>query len=505
MNTTKLYGLLAGMMTSLGGFAAAGGGFMFLADSVVGDQGMTVVVPIRAAGFDSILSIQGTVGWDSGKLTYLGVQNMGLPSMSGANFGVSYTANGRLTFSWNENNLAPISVPDSTVLFAVAFQVTGQQGEDVGISFLGTPTLLEVVDWSYTQIPYSLRPGNVHIHVPPICELPDSLAAGNVSQTDAELSWVSTNGGATYQVEWGPWGYVQGNGMGMASGVSTPGRNAVMATNLQAGAAYEFYVTEHCDSLVQVQSGPAGFATTAPPPVHATVILYGDSVMGYPQAQVNIDLHALQFTDIVSAQGSVEWNPAVVNFLGITHMGLPGMNMGNFGTSQAGQGKLTFSWNDPSLQGVTLSDSAVLFGLEMQLTGVGGAACAIDLPDLPLAMEVVDTSLTVIADSAIPGYARVLDTVVGLPTAASHGVVLYPHPLREGSSFRLRLPDAHITVTHVQWVNAEGQSLPDAVTWQQVDHEILCQLSPAVAAGAGFLRLYASDGVPYVIRLVNRH
>jgi hypothetical protein len=83
----SLYGLIVGLLISMQGIAAPSGQFEFFADSLAGNQGSQVIVPIRASGFDSIISIQGTIAFDSSVLAFVGVQNMNLPSMSNANFG----------------------------------------------------------------------------------------------------------------------------------------------------------------------------------------------------------------------------------------------------------------------------------------------------------------------------------------------------------------------------------------------------------------------------------
>ncbi len=487
--------LLIGIFTSLSGFAASGGGFVFLADSTTGDQGTQVVVPIRALGFDSIISIQGTIGFDSSRLAFVGLQSMGLPSMTNGNFGTLYIAHGRLTFSWNESNLTPITVPDSTILFAVVLQIIGLPGDQVPIQILNVPTLLEVVDWSYTPIAFSARGGNVQINVPPVCEIPDSLRALNIAQTQATLSWVSANAGAAYWMEWGPWGYQPGNGLGSTTGTSVVGQNTVTVSTLAPSSTYEFYVREQCDSLNTVNAGPAGFATQAALPVHDTVILYGDSVQGAQNATVTASLHAIRFTDILSAQGSVTWDPAVATFASATSFGLPNFGLANFGTTQVAVGKITFSWNDPTLVGVSLADSATLFGLQFMLVGPPGSLCDVNLPDMPLVMELVDGSFVPVPDSAIPGRIRILGGV-GIASATMQPTIdIYPNPIAFGSDqFHLRMQDANAEVEGLTLVNVWGQKLENAVAWSREGNEIVCTISPVVTAGLWFLRVQTDAG-----------
>jgi len=67
----------------------------------------------------------------------------------------------------------------------------------------------------------------------------------------------------------------------------------------------------------------------------------------------------------LSMQGTIQWDTAVLRFDSIAHYGPPSLSLqpAQFGLSQTGMGKLFFSWNDPTLQGVSLSDSSTLYTL----------------------------------------------------------------------------------------------------------------------------------------------
>lgn len=495
------------MFLSLKGLGALGGGFFFHADSVSADPGTVVVVPIRGSGFDSIISIQGTIGWDSSKLDFQGVQMMGLPSMSNANFGMSYINQGRLTFSWNEQNLTPITVADSTVLFAVAFLVTGPQGADVPVNIIGAPTLLEVVDWSYTPIGFSVRSGNVHVNVLPVCEFPDSLGAVQVGQVQADLVWHSQNAGADYTVEWGTWGFVQGNGLGTVTGTSVAGSNAVQVTGLSPGTAYEYYVHEQCDSLNSTEAGPSGFMTDSLRVfVPDTVFLFADSVAGFQGSTVHVALRVGSFANIISAQGTLFWNPSVSTFQSVSMYGLPAMSGSNFGTSQAALGKLSFSWNDPSLIGQSLADSAALFELEFQLMGVPGTNTDLDSTHVPVIWEVVNTDFLVVFDSLVPGHMQVLDTSTqAAGEAVTSRLVAYPNPVSlANGGLKLRLPEG-AEVEGMAWINALGQTLSGEDNWVQSGGEVACHVPTGAVPGIWTLRVLTAAGPLDYRIVVDRH
>ena len=75
------------------------------------------------------------------------------------------------------------------------------------------------------------------------------------------------------------------------------------------------------------------------------------------------------FTDITSMQGSITFDASVISYLNVANFNLPGLSSFSFGTTQTGQGILTYSWYDASLQGVTVTDSTLLFSIDFTVIG----------------------------------------------------------------------------------------------------------------------------------------
>ncbi len=406
----KLFGLVFGMMISLSGLAATGGGFVFVVDSISGDVGTQVSVPVRAMNFDSIISFQGTVGFDTSKLDFVGVGNYSLPSMGPSNFGTTNVQNGQLTFSWNETSLMPITIPDSSILFEVTFLIIGQPGTDAFVKIQNVPTIIEVVNWTFTPIGFSTEAGNVHINA-----LPGS------------------------------------------------GR----------------------------------------PPV----LIFADSVAGNTNSVISLPIRAKDFDAIVSMQGSLQWDPLIADFQTVNAFGLAGMNLSNFGIAQASQGELTFSWNDASLQGVSVADSAVLFALEFSLIGQGGMNCDLEILDLPLSLEFADTSLNVIADSAIFGYIAVLDTMVGIDSQLEQKQLqIYPNPVNSNSqTFYLNLEIREEIVEAMELLKPNGMAFKRGLNWEQNGTRLVGQIANSVPAGLYLMKVATTRQVQYLRIIVDKH
>ena len=106
--------------------------------------GATISVPVQVRQFTDVVSVQFTLQWDPTIITYLGTEAYGLPGLSEFNFGEPEVAQGRLTFVWFDGQVAGVSLADDTVIFAVRFQAIGENGESSPISFIDTPTPIQI-------------------------------------------------------------------------------------------------------------------------------------------------------------------------------------------------------------------------------------------------------------------------------------------------------------------------------------------------------------------------
>lgn len=130
-------------------------GLTLFGDSIVANQNDTVVIPIRVKEFNSIIGVQGTIGFDQNVADYISVEQYGVPGMTTSNFGTTQVNSGKLTFSWNSATTSGVTLADSSILFAVKYHVIGNGGSHTNISFLGAPTPMEIVDSSLTVLnPY---------------------------------------------------------------------------------------------------------------------------------------------------------------------------------------------------------------------------------------------------------------------------------------------------------------------------------------------------------------
>lgn len=106
-----------------------------------------------------------------------------------------------------------------------------------------------------------------------------------------------------------------------------------------------------------------------------------------------VDVKVKDFTDILSMDFSLQWDPAVIQFekLG-NNFGLPNFNAANFDQTMAADGKLSVSWLvaqcSPNAVGVTAPDGTVVFQLCFKALGAYGETAEIVLAQDPVPIRV---------------------------------------------------------------------------------------------------------------------
>lgn len=113
------------------------------------------------------------------------------------------------------------------------------------------------------------------------------------------------------------------------------------------------------------------------------------------------------FTQVTSAQFTLQWDPIVLQYVGTGGYGLGGLGAGNFGTTLTNSGRLTFSWDDPNGSGVTVADDTVIFTVSYVVAGSAGSSSPLRLVDQPTAREVV-VDFSVAIFNSVDGQVQVV-------------------------------------------------------------------------------------------------
>ena len=122
------------------------GGFNFLfcdADICEGDA--EVCLPVYASGFNMILGMQSSIGYDPAVLTYTSVQNFNSAFATSVwNFNGNTSTPGAIGFIFDSAG-APVTLGDCEIMFELCFSVQGASGTSSTIDITGVPVATEVI------------------------------------------------------------------------------------------------------------------------------------------------------------------------------------------------------------------------------------------------------------------------------------------------------------------------------------------------------------------------
>src|SRR5690554_3194538 len=136
-----------------------------------------------------------------------------------------------------------VTVPPGTAQGDYRMRVRGQWGSAANPPACGNVSYGSTVDFTVT------------ITATPSCLPTTDLVASNPTQTTVDLAWTENNSATTWNIEYGPEGFVPGTGT-VISGVTT---NPYTVSGLNPSSTYDFYVQSDCGG--GDESAMGGFAT----------------------------------------------------------------------------------------------------------------------------------------------------------------------------------------------------------------------------------------------------
>ncbi len=335
--------------------------FTLIAGNVNGSCNTTLVIPITTLNFDSLGSLQFSLGWDPQVLDYQTVSNFNPAlTLAPSNFGVAQVNSGFLSFNWTTGQplTGGTTLPDGAVLFTLEFTVSGAAGSNSSIAFGDFPSVKEAYQVSdlINELPIVTINGQTNIsdNVAPVLVCPQSVAV----PADPGFTTATVNGlaplalsdncagvvGQTYTAT----GATPGTGNGPANGIYNAGTTTVTYTATDASGN-----TASCSFTVVVDAGQ-------------TLNLYLDTVAVDCQGAgdtVSFQVTVENFVDIWGLQFSVNWDETVLKWISVSNLN-PALNLdatsfiGYVGTQN---GILRFLDGDGSFGWPDLADGDTLF------------------------------------------------------------------------------------------------------------------------------------------------
>ena len=212
-----------------------------------------------------------------------------------------------------------------------------------------------------------------------------------------------------------------------------------------------------------------------------------------PAETVEVEVSVTGFTDIISVQFTMEYDPTVLDFVNVDNFGLEYMANSNFGTPpDIDDGFVTFAWLDESLQGLDADDETVIFSIIFQTVGMAGDSSALTFGNSPTMIEVGATGGQVMEPTFNAGYVKIAGntSVRRIETDAFVFHPVAPNPVNELAMIRFELFEG--TETYFSIYDLTGKVIYENREYRSSGHhtlEIPSYVFPV--QGAYFCRLDA--------------
>ena len=288
--------------------------------------GQSFAVPITALNFDSLGSLQFSIGWDTSLLKFNSISLAGSTlSLDSNNFGFIQTANGFVSFSWTSPTpLVGTTIPNGSLLFSVFLSPLTANSGMTQIQFGDFPTFREAYTSAVNppeEVSVFYIPGQINItdNVPPTLGCPANIG---VQTQPGELTFDVTtaapnpaptdNCSGAVALSYTQTGATTGTGTGNANGTYEAGSTTVTYTATDASGN-----TSTCSFLVFVDAGT---------PVLLTLDSVETDCAGTIQQNIAVNLTVENFKDLIGLQFSVQWDNTVLGLDTITNI-FPGLGL----------------------------------------------------------------------------------------------------------------------------------------------------------------------------------
>ena len=138
-----------------------------------------------------------------------------------------------------------------------------------------------------------------------------------------------------------------------------------------------------------------------------TLTLTASNKTAQKGAEVCLDISSKDFQQIVSMQYTMKWNPKVIKYKSVKGFGLPGMSANSFGAQDAANGKLTFSWFDFNVRGITVADGTALYQVCFDAIGESGTKGYFQFTNSPTVIEIANVFDVFLELNAVNGLVRI--------------------------------------------------------------------------------------------------
>ncbi|NJL75036.1 MAG: hypothetical protein HC892_08370 [Saprospiraceae bacterium] len=150
--------------------SGSGGGnnntFNLSLPTVTVERSQTVCMDVTVNGFTDLIGLQHSITWNPSLLRFKESKPVGNNVLRVANSLVANpneVNNGILRFSWTDEQLLGVSIPNGTAIYQLCFEVIGSGGQAANIQFANAPVEQEVTNKNSQFVPFNSTAGIVNI------------------------------------------------------------------------------------------------------------------------------------------------------------------------------------------------------------------------------------------------------------------------------------------------------------------------------------------------------
>jgi gliding motility-associated-like protein len=460
----------------VGSGGGGGGDVTFIASDETVASGGTVCVDVSVENFTNIVSMQYSINYDATVLEFDQSQGINLPGLTASN--IANPTSGNITLSWLANDpIGGETVADGTVIFQLCFTAIGNGGTSSNISFSGMPVPVEVTNDQGIITPV-FDNGTVTVsgggggNSLTFIASDETAAQGATVCVDVSVQNFTDIVSMQYSINYDP-AVLE---FDEATGITLPGLTASNIANPTSGNITLSWLANDPVAGETVPNGTVIFqlcftaignsGTSSnitfsgnPVPIEVTndlgiitpvfdngsVTISGgggggndlmftasDETSG-PGDQVCVDVSVQNFTDIVSMQYSINFDPAVLEFDEATGFNLPGLTAASFGNPSAGNISLSWLANDP-VAGQSIANGTVIFQLCFTVVGSAGDVSDITFSGTPVPVEVTDVD-----GEITPVFGNGSVTIENIIGPNDFAVILDDISVESGDSFCIQM------------------------------------------------------------------
>lgn len=197
------------------------------------------------------------------------------------------------------------------------------------------------------------------------------------------------------------------------------------------------------------------------------VFLNIDNEFVVENGQVLVPITATNFTDIISIQGTFDFDESIISFDTVLCDNLPGLSIGSFGINGADTGTVTYSWFDGTLNGVSVPTGDTLFCLQFTAVGSVGQVSQVNFTGIPTIQEMVDNGFNTLFPMYNDGSVTITSAAGIAENASNIALNIYPNPsngkfnfetdLKEKSDVRIKIYTSNEQLVYDdEWENQTG-------------------------------------------------